>query len=61
MTGDRSTSTSFSTDEIPRALYGLEQAFETIVNEKTVQSGNGSNGAEEEVVEQARCKRLPVS
>jgi len=48
--GNWKSSQSFSRNEIPLALYCLEQAFEKIIGEEQAQNGNGSNGVEEEVV-----------
>jgi hypothetical protein len=48
--GNWKSSQSFSRNEIPLAIYCLEQAFEKIIGEEQAQNGNGSNGVEEEVV-----------
>jgi len=45
--GTWKSTTSFSRNEIPLAVYCLEKAFEAIVGEEHVQNGNG---AAEEVV-----------
>lgn len=45
--GNWKSSTSFSRNEIPLAIYCLEQAFEKIIGEQTEAS---SNDVEEEVV-----------
>jgi hypothetical protein len=47
--GTWKSSTSFSRNEIPLAIYCLEKAFEAIVNEQS--NGSESNGVEEEVVQ----------
>ena len=39
--GTWKSSTSFSRNEIPLAIYCLEKAFEAIVGEETAQNGNG--------------------
>jgi len=50
--GSWKSTTSFSRNEIPLAIYCLTQAFEAIIEEeKGDGNGNGSNGAAEEVVE----------
>jgi hypothetical protein len=49
--GNWKSSQSFSRNEIPLAIYCLEQAFGKIIEEETAQ--NGSDRAEEEVVMQA--------
>jgi len=46
--GTWKSTTSFSRNEIPLAIYCLEQAFEAIIEEE--KAGN-SNGATEEVIE----------
>jgi hypothetical protein len=46
--GSWKSSTSFSRNEIPLAVYVLEKAFEAIVEEEKAENGNG---AAEEVVE----------
>ena len=46
--GTWKSSTSFSRNEIPLAIYCLEKAFEAIVGEEQVQNGNS---VAEEVVE----------
>ena len=48
--GSWKSTTSFSRNEIPLAVYCLEQAFEAIIEEEKCDNGNGSNGAAEEVV-----------
>jgi hypothetical protein len=45
--GNWKSAQSFSRNEIPLAIYCLEQAFEKIIEEETAANGNGS---EEEVV-----------
>ena len=47
--GTWKSSTSFSRNEIPLAIYCLEKAFDAIVNEQS--NGSDSNGIEEEVVQ----------
>jgi len=47
--GSWKSTTSFSRNEIPLAVYCLEKAFEAIVGEEQVQNGNGA--AEELVSE----------
>ena len=50
--GTWKSTTSFSRNEIPLAVYCLEKAFEAIVEEEKAENGNGNgNGASEEVVE----------
>ena len=46
--GTWKSSTSFSRNEIPLAVYCLEKAFEAIIEEEKAENGNG---AAEEVVE----------
>jgi len=48
--GEWKSSQSFSRNEIPLAIYCLEQAFGKIIGEETAQTGNGNNGVEEEMV-----------
>ena len=48
--GSWKSTTSFSRNEIPLAVYCLEKAFEAIIEEEKGDNGNGSNGAAEEVV-----------
>ena len=48
--GSWKSSSSFSRNEIPLAVYVLEKAFEAIVAEEK-DEGNGGNGASEEVAE----------
>ena len=45
--GDWKSSQSFSRNEIPLAIYCLQQAFETMIGES---DGDTDNNAEEEVV-----------
>ena len=47
--GTWKSSSSFSRNEIPLAIYCLEKAFEAIVEEEKAENGNGA--AEEEVSE----------
>ena len=49
--GSWKSTTSFSRNEIPLAIYCLEEAFKAIIEEEKAENGNGSNGAAEEVVE----------
>ena len=49
--GSWKSTSSFGRNEIPLAVYCLEQAFEAIIEEEKAENGNGSNGAAEEVVE----------
>ena len=42
------SSSSFSRNEIPLAVYVLEKAFEAIVSEETAQNGNGSEEVTDE-------------
>ena len=49
--GSWKSTTSFSRNEIPLAIYCLTEAFEAIIEEEKAGNGNGSNGAAEEVVE----------
>ena len=46
--GNWKSSTSFSRNEIPLAIYCLSRAFDKIIQEET--AGSGSKGVEEEVV-----------
>ena len=39
--GKWKSSSSFGRNEIPLAIYCLQKAFETIVEEQTVKAGNG--------------------
>jgi len=39
--GTWKSTTSFSRNEIPLAVYCLEKAFEAIIGEETTQNGNG--------------------
>ena len=55
--GSWKSSQSFSRNEIPLAVYCLEQAFGAIIGEETTQNGNGVT---EEVVEETKRRRLPV-
>ena len=48
--GNWKSSQSFSRNEIPLAIYCLEQAFAKIIEEETAQAGNNGNGVEEEAV-----------
>ena len=46
--GSWKSSSSFSRNEIPLAVYVLEKAFEAIVSEETAQNGNGSEEVTDE-------------
>ena len=46
--GTWKSSSSFSRNEIPLAVYVLEKAFEAIVSEETAQNGNGSEEVTDE-------------
>ena len=46
--GNWKSSTSFSRNEIPLAIYCLQQAFEAMIGEQNLETGG--NGVEEEAV-----------